>query len=132
MSEQFLANTPAFENQPLLIDVEAITVPNPEVATEIAPDVTTDRPPADVTAPLYKVLIHNDDVTPLDYVIRILCRIFMLSQELAEHVAETAHTEEVAIVVIRPKSEAEKLVGAARLQARADGFPLTFSIEPDE
>ncbi|MEZ4618214.1 MAG: ATP-dependent Clp protease adaptor ClpS [Caldilineaceae bacterium] len=98
----------------------------------MAPDVTTDRPPADVTAPLYKVLIHNDDVTPLDYVIRILCRIFMLSQELAEHVAETAHTEEVAIVVIRPKSEAEKLVETARLQARADGFPLTFSIEPDE
>ena len=109
----------------------AVTVPGPDIATA-DPEVVTDRPPADVTAPLYKVLIHNDDVTPLDYVIRILRRIFMLSQELAEHVAETAHNEEVAIVVIRPRPEAEKLVGAARLQSRADGYPLTFSLEPDE
>ncbi|MCB0062005.1 MAG: ATP-dependent Clp protease adaptor ClpS, partial [Caldilineaceae bacterium] len=110
----------------------AITIPGPGVATADTPEVITERPPADVTAPLYKVLIHNDEVTPLDYVIRILRRIFMLSQELAEHVAETAHSEDVAIVVIRPRPEAEKLVGAARLQARADGYPLTFSLEPDE
>lgn len=102
------------------------------VITAPAPDITTEQIPNDTTAPLYKVLIHNDDVTPLDYVIRILQRIFMLSHELAEHVAETAHNEEVAIVVIRPRTEAEKLVGAARLQARADGYPLTFSLEPDD
>jgi len=112
--------------------VVAIAVPEPGVAVADAPEEVTDRPPVDITAPLYKVLIHNDDVTPLDYVIRILRRIFMLSQELAEHVAETAHSDEVAIVVIRPRTEAEKLVGAARLQARADGYPLTFSLEPDE
>jgi len=106
--------------------------PTPAIATETVPDLIVDRPPSEEIAPLYKVLIHNDDVTPLDYVIRILCRVFTLSQELAEHIAETAHSEEVAIVVIRPRSEAEKLMGAARLQARADGFPLTFSMEPDE
>ena len=112
--------------------IVAITVPEPGIATVDVPDVVTEQPPENVTAPLYKVLIHNDDVTPFEYVIRILRRIFMLSQELAEHVAETAHNEEVAIVVIRPRPEAEKLVGAARLQSRADGYPLTFSLEPDE
>lgn len=83
------------------------------------------------TEPLYRILIHNDDVTPFEYVIRVLKRIFMLSQELAEHVAETAHEQEVAIVMIRPRPEAEKLIGIARTQARADGYPLTFSMEPD-
>jgi len=83
------------------------------------------------TEPLYRILIHNDDVTPFEYVIRVLKRIFMLSQELAEHVAETAHEQEVAIVMIRPRPEAEKLIGIARAQARADGYPLTFSMEPD-
>jgi len=83
------------------------------------------------TEPLYRILIHNDDVTPFDYVIRVLKRIFMLSQELAEHVAETAHEQGVAIVMIRPRPEAEKLIGIARTQARADGYPLTFSLEPD-
>ena len=83
------------------------------------------------TEPLYRILIHNDDVTPFEYVIRVLKRIFMLSQELAEHVAETAHEQGVAIVMIRPRPEAEKLIGIARVQARADGYPLTFSMEPD-
>ena len=81
--------------------------------------------------PLYRILIHNDDVTPFDYVIRMLKRVFMLSQELAEHIAETAHDEGVAIVMIRPKPEAEKLIGIARTHARADGYPLMFSMEPD-
>lgn len=81
--------------------------------------------------PLYRILIHNDDVTPFDYVIRMLKRVFMLSQELAEHIAETAHDEGLAIVMIRPRPEAEKLIGIARTHARADGYPLTFSMEPD-
>src|SRR5262245_31847711 len=79
--------------------------------------------------PLYQVLIHNDDVTPYDYVVRILQRIFLLSEELAEHVAWTAHHEEVAVVVIRPKAEAQKLITVARAHARMDGYPLTFSME---
>ena len=78
--------------------------------------------------PLYRILIHNDDVTPFDYVIRMLKRVFMLSQELAEHIAETAHDEGVAIVMIRPRPEAEKLIGIARTHDRADGYPLTFSM----
>jgi ATP-dependent Clp protease adaptor protein ClpS len=80
--------------------------------------------------PLYQVLIHNDDVTPYDYVVRILQRIFLLSEEMADHVAWTAHNEEVAVVVIRTRAEAEKLIMAARGHARMDGYPLTFSMEP--
>lgn len=109
----------------MMSDVTLLTITAP------APVEVGESVPEQVIEPLYKVLIHNDDVTPLDYVIRILRRIFMLSHELAEHVAETAHNEQVAIVVIRPKPEAEKLIGAARAQARADGYPLTFSMEPD-
>ena len=107
----------------------ADTLLEPIVRDDLREDLRDDD---DVrTEPLYRILIHNDDVTPFDYVIRVLKRIFMLSQELAEHVAETAHEQEVAIVIIRPRPEAEKLIGIARTQARADGYPLTFSLEPD-
>jgi ATP-dependent Clp protease adaptor protein ClpS len=82
--------------------------------------------------PLYRVLIHNDDVTPYDYVVRILQRVFLLSEELADHVAWTAHHEEVAVVVVRPRPEAEKLIMVARGKARLDGYPLTFTMEPDD
>lgn len=75
------------------------------------------------------VLVHNDEVTPFDYVMRILTGIFLLSEEIAEHVAQTAHDEGLAVVVIRPRSEAERLVKLARARARLDGYPLTFTIE---
>ncbi len=101
----------------------------PMTETVIEPIVHEDE--ATRWEPLYRVLIHNDDVTPFDYVIRILQRIFMLSDEMADHVAWTAHEDGLAVVVVRPRSEAEKLIKVARARARADGYPLTFSLEPD-
>ena len=78
------------------------------------------------------VLIHNDNITTFEFVIDVLQRIFRLSKEIAEHIAWETHTKDVAAVVTRPKSEAERLVGLAHAAARANGFPLTFTIEPKE
>ncbi|HMN29382.1 MAG TPA: ATP-dependent Clp protease adaptor ClpS, partial [Caldilineaceae bacterium] len=100
-----------------------------EIDEEIDEESVEGSDEAAANEPLYQVLIHNDDVTPYDYVVRILQRIFLLSEELAEHVAWTAHHEEVAVVVIRPKAEAQKLITVARAHARMDGYPLTFSME---
>lgn len=80
---------------------------------------------------LYRILIHNDDVTPFDFVIIILRSIFKLSPELAEHVTLTAHMRGLAIVMVRPRAEAEHLVAKAHMAARLEGFPLTFTFEPD-
>jgi ATP-dependent Clp protease adaptor protein ClpS len=82
-------------------------------------------------APRWYVLVHNDDVTPFEYVIKILLQVFLLSEELAEHVAQTAHSEGQAVVVVRPRNEAERLVKVARARARLDGYPLTFSMEQE-
>jgi ATP-dependent Clp protease adaptor protein ClpS len=77
------------------------------------------------------ILVHNDEVTPYDYVIHILGDLFMLSEEMADHIAWTAHTKGVAVVVVRPRIEAVKLVKVARGRARSVGYPLTFSLERD-
>jgi ATP-dependent Clp protease adaptor protein ClpS len=90
---------------------------------------------ADETArmePRYRVLIHNDSVTTFEYVIRVLVAVFLLSDEIAEHIAETAHNNGTAVVVVRPKSKADKLAKVAMGRARMDGYPLTFSIEQDD
>jgi ATP-dependent Clp protease adapter protein ClpS len=76
-----------------------------------------------------RVIIHNDEVTPYDYVIDTLNDFFLLSGEIAEHVAWTAHTRGAAVVVMRPRHEAETLVKAAHARAKMSGFPLTFSVE---
>lgn len=100
----------------------------------VAPAIVPEKGAVDETdhAPLYNVLIHNDPITTFEYVMTILGDVFWLSYEMAEHVAYTAHEQGTAIVVVRPKPEAKRLSDKAKGQARADGYPLTFSIEPSD
>ena len=99
--------------------------------TDVVPERAADTAEASAFEPLYLVLVHNDDVTPYEYVIQILRRVFMLSEELAEHVAFTAHSDGHAVVVIRPRDEALRLISIAHNRARADGFPLKFTIQAE-
>jgi ATP-dependent Clp protease adaptor protein ClpS len=82
-------------------------------------------------APLYRVLIHNDDVTPMDFVVRVLAEIFRLDEPRSIAVMWEAHTRGVAHVVTEPLEQAEFHVDQARSLSRARKFPLTFSIEPE-
>ena len=91
-----------------------------------APDVPADQ---NATRDAWKVLIHNDDKTPFDYVIHTLESVFMLSEEIADHIALTAHEHGAAVVVIRRRVEAEALARVARGRAQAEGYPLAFTLE---
>jgi len=82
-------------------------------------------------APLYRVLIHNDDVTPMDFVVRVLEEIFRLDASRSVAVMWEAHTKGVAHVVTEPLESAEFHVDQCRSLSRARRFPLTFTIEPE-
>lgn len=82
--------------------------------------------------PPYRVLIHNDDVTPMDFVVNILLKIFKLMLPEAEMVMLIAHTRGIAYVQTLPKSEAKSRVGKAHFAANLEGYPLKFTIEPEE
>ena len=79
----------------------------------------------------YRVIIHNDDVTTFDFVIGVLVVIFELSAYRAEQVAYEAHTQGNAYVATLPLAEAKRRVFKAQYAARQQGFPLTFTIEPE-
>ena len=81
--------------------------------------------------PLYRVIIHNDDVTPMDFVVNVLTSIFMLNQPASMEVMLTAHFNGEALVQILPKSEAERRINKAHFAAGLEGYPLHFSIEPE-
>jgi ATP-dependent Clp protease adaptor protein ClpS len=100
--------------------------------SSIEPRVDSDVQSETALEPLYRILIHNDDVTPYDYVILVLSTIFKLSHEMAEHITWVAHTTGIARVVTRPRGEAQRLVNKAHAAAQLDGYPLTFSLEPAE
>ena len=81
--------------------------------------------------PLYRVIIHNDDVTPMDFVVYILFKIFMVPPPDSIEIMLTAHYTGSAYVQTLPKSEAQNRVAKAHFAAGLEGYPLHFSIEPD-
>jgi ATP-dependent Clp protease adaptor protein ClpS len=81
--------------------------------------------------PLYRVIIHNDDVTPMDFVVNVLTSIFMLAQPDALEVMLIAHFKGAAYVQTLPKTEAEKRINKAHFAAGLEGYPLHFSLEPE-
>ena len=81
--------------------------------------------------PLFRVLVHNDDVTPMDFVVQILTSIFFLGQPNALEVMLVAHFRGMAYVQTLPKTEAERRVNKAHFAAGLEGYPLHFSIEAE-
>ncbi|MGC1378643.1 MAG: ATP-dependent Clp protease adaptor ClpS [Anaerolineales bacterium] len=81
--------------------------------------------------PLYRVIIHNDDVTPMDFVVSVLERIFFISGPDAVKIMLTAHFRGAAYVQTLPKTEAQNRVNKAHFAAGLEGYPLHFSIEPE-
>ncbi len=79
--------------------------------------------------PRYRVLIHNDDVTPMDFVVNILQTVFMLGLDRAVEVMYSAHFSGIAYVQTLSKSEAEKRIGRAHFEAGNAGYPLKFTLE---
>ena len=99
---------------------------------DIERDIERDQESEEKEEDMWKVIIHNDDVTPFDFVIAILIRIFKLTPVIAEYITYSAHTNGIALVAVLPKTEAERKVGKAHFAARLEGYPLTFTIEPED
>lgn len=79
----------------------------------------------------YRVIIENDDVTPMDFVVLVLHHIFGLDVEQAISVMLQAHHEGRAHVATLPFEEAQQRVYEAHSAAREAGYPLRFYLEPD-
>jgi len=81
--------------------------------------------------PLYRVIIFNDDITPMDFVIDILISIFELPAANAAYIMYTAHLNGNAYVQSLPKPEAQRRINQAHFAARFKGYPLQFTMEPE-
>ena len=104
-------------------------VADQDVETDV--DTNLDALAEEEEEPPYRIIIHNDDVTPFDFVIIVLRRFFQLLPPDAEYVAYVAHTKGMAYVATLPRKEAQKRVGQAHFAAGLEGYPLRFTIEPE-
>lgn len=77
----------------------------------------------------YKVLMYNDDFTPMDFVVEVLIEIFGKSQEEAVKLMYAVHQSEYAIVGIYTYDIANTKVETAVRKAREEGYPLRLKAE---
>ena len=81
----------------------------------------------------WKVLLHNDDFTTMDFVVHILMTHFHKSPPEATHVMLQVHHKGVGTAGIYPsKDVAETKVAEVMAEARESGMPLLLTIEPAE
>lgn len=57
--------------------------------------------------PLYKVLLHNDDVNTMEHVIRALREVFKFEQQVCERIMLAAHQNGIAVCTTEPLEQAE-------------------------
>ena len=79
--------------------------------------------------PMYKVMLLNDDYTPMDFVVEILETFFSMSREKATHVMLTVHVHGKAVCGIYTRDIAETKAAQVNQYAREQQHPLLCEIE---
>lgn len=79
--------------------------------------------------PLYKVIILNDDYTPMEFVVHVLERFFSMEFDRAWRIMMTIHTQGQGIVGIYPHEIAETKSEQVNSYARENEHPLLATIE---
>ena len=81
---------------------------------------------------LYKVLLHNDDFTTMEFVVMILQAVFGHSETEATAIMLHIHRHGVGVGGIYPYSVAEAKVSEVMAAAEKAEFPLLCTMEPDD
>jgi ATP-dependent Clp protease adaptor protein ClpS len=79
--------------------------------------------------PLYKVLIHNDNYTTMEFVVFILQTVFNKSESKAIQIMLKVHIEGLGVAGIYPYEIAEMKIDKVTQLAQENEFPLLCTIE---
>ena len=97
--------------------------------TKFKDDVDVD---VDLMSPsLYKVVIQNDDYTPMDFVIALLIHIFKHTEERAKEITLEVHEKGAGVAGVYTYEVAEQKGVESTMLARTNGHPLAIRIEEE-
>ena len=80
--------------------------------------------------PRYKIIFLNDDVTTMDFVVKILIMVFKKDKMTAVRLMLKVHHNGAAIVDALPLEQAELRQQQTHSMAQKEGYPLRCIIEP--
>lgn len=79
--------------------------------------------------PMYKVILNNDDYTPMDFVVEVLQKFFSYDLEQATELMLTVHYQGKAICGVFTAEVAETKVAMVNNYAKGNGHPLLCTLE---
>ena len=83
------------------------------------------------TPPLYKVILHNDHYTSMEFVVTILMNVFGKSLDKATQMMLNIHNKGKQICGVYPRQIAETKVDTVHSLAANEGFPLKSTMEKE-
>jgi ATP-dependent Clp protease adaptor protein ClpS len=96
-----------------------------QLVTETRTRAKTKKPP------LFRVLLHNDDFTTMEFVVAILRGIFHLSETDSVNVMLRIHRSGMGVAGVYTREIAETKVAEVTSAAEKAEFPLLCTMEPD-
>lgn len=80
--------------------------------------------------PLYRVIMWDDNVTTMEFVVRMLIKVFCKDYQTAEKLMYEVHFKGCAHVDTLPLERAEFKVSQVHTAASVEGYPFRCTIEP--
>lgn len=78
---------------------------------------------------MYRVLLHNDDYTTMEFVVEVLMLVFGKKANDAAKIMMNVHKEGIGICGVYPLEIAETKVETVHSMARENGHPLKCSMD---
>jgi len=93
--------------------------------------VVTEKKPKTAKPRLYKVILHNDDFTTMEFVIRVLVEVFNKDELEATELMLQVHTRGACLAGVYTFEIAETKVATVEQMAKAAEFPFLCTMEPE-
>ena len=103
--------------------------PGPDRGDEGRTGLATKTRPKTKKPSLYKVLLLNDDYTPMEFVVLVLQKFFAMSRERATQVMLKVHRDGIGVCGVYPKDIAATKVQQVAAYARRHQHPLQCVME---
>ena len=98
-------------------------LPETKEISDVRPDYNLKEPP------LYKVLLHNDDYTTMEFVVHVLMLVFHKPVEEATRIMLNVHRQGVGLCGLYTFEVAETKAETVTRMARENGYPLKCTME---
>ena len=96
----------------------------PDGSTVLKPSETQVKPP-----PMFQVVMYNDDYTPMEFVVEVLVRFFVLDLEKATQIMLHVHTRGRGVCGVYTREVAESKVAQVNEYSRLNQHPLLCTME---